>query len=292
MILTLLSPSAWAKDATSVYVCAHPDDCVLFMNPNLYDDIAEGSGKVVMLYLTSGDGGEAFSISGSSYPYVREMAAIEATEWAADINAKTPWPHRRRQIVKFGRHTAERVSYANTVSYFLRLPDGDMYGEGFTHNRHASMKKLKDGTIARLATVDRKNSYRGWKELVGTLGAIIAQETQPGETVALHLSQTDGDANPGDHADHLAGAAAMLSAIEGDRSGRCYRLYEHLDYVVAEMPPNLEGADLQNKIGSFAVISATQSRFLTEESHWDKKHLPFLPRNYFTTRTIPAACGQ
>lgn len=287
-VLALLPAVASAKAGTVVYACAHPDDCFLFMSPNFYDDTARDAEKVVILYLTSGDAGMAFSAEDPrAYPNVRERASLDATEWMADAgeaHADTP---RKSEVVAIRDHPITRVSYANTVSYFLRLPDGDMSGNGFERYGFGSLRKLKSGEITSLAPIDGAPAYTSWQDFVSVLSGILTREVEGEANVTLHISDPDTHANYNDHSDHTTAASGMVEAAQGS----CYRLYKHIDYSIVDKTPNLDGEALQNKAGSFAVLTATQRYFLGTH-HWDKAHLPYLTRNYYTIEVKPAGCDR
>ena len=54
---------------------------------------------------------------------------------------------------------------------------------------------------------------------------------------------------------------------------------------------SLEGAALQDKAGSFAVLSATERHFL-DHHDWEEGHTAYLTRNYSTTITLPDGCDK
>lgn len=294
LLFTLLPSFAAAKTGPNFYICAHPDDCFLFMNPNLYDDITSAE-KVVVVYLTSGDAGVPFSDDASAvpYPYVRELASIDATEWMADVGKDPIRAEETTDNVTLNGHDIERFSYANTVSYFLRLPDGNFYGKGFAHYNDESLRKLQTGEITSLTPIDGKKAYAGWWDVVGVLSGIVSSEMREEKNATLHIQDPDIEANYNNHSDHTAGANAMMEALTQSArdGGHCYQIYKHIDYAIADKEPNLSGAGLQNKAGSFAVLTATQRHSL-EAHHWDGAHLPYLTRNYYRTSTLPEGCSN
>lgn len=272
------------------YVCAHPDDCLLFMGPNLYDDITSGMRKVVLIYLTSGDAGKPFAADEASYPFMREQASLEATDWMADIEKETPPSRRESEIVQIEGREVERVRYARTVSYFLRLPDGNFGGGGFEGNGFQSMRKLHEKQLQPVYTIDKRASYADWPALVGSLSAIVAREAAGEVHLSAHVQELDAHANPGDHADHAAGAQAMLEALSRVSWQPCTTLYRHIGYAIAQMEPNLSVNELQNKAAAFAVLSATERR-LSRVHDWNRAHTVYLPRNYYTVEGLPKGCG-
>ena len=298
MLLLVFPAIASAKSETVVYVCAHPDDCFLFMNPNLYDDIVDASNKVVVVYLTSGDAGFAFSTEGdaTAYPNARELASIDATQWMADVGKDPIQAHLEKETTTIAGHVIPRIGYANTVSYFLRLPDGNMYGDGFERYHHESLRKLKSGEIERITPIDDGAPYAGWQDLVQVLSGILTREAEGESHMTLHIAEPDIAENIHDHSDHTTGASGVMDALAQmtadarETPARCYQLYKHIDYSIAEKQTNLEGVGLQNKSGSFAVLTATQRHFL-DHHNWDEGHLSYLTRNYYTITTLPEGCA-
>lgn len=292
LLLILLPAAASAKSGPVVYVCAHPDDCFLFMSPNIYDDITKDADNAVIIYLTSGDAGLTFDKDGAStpYPIVREMASIDATGWAADVGQVPIQAQQKTEEVTIHGHIINRISYVHTVSYFLRLPDGNMDGNGFERYGYQSMQKLKSGDISALTPIDGHVPYAGWQDLVAVLSGILSRETTGEKNVTLHIAEPDVTKNYNDHSDHTTGASAMMEALTQE-AGKCYRIYKHIDYSITEKTPNLEGIGLQNKSALFAVLTATQRHHLDSYT-WDEAHLPYLTRNYYTTEIMPEGCGS
>ena len=296
LVLSALLPAvAAAAPAPVFYICAHPDDCILFMNPNLYDDTANAAQKVVVVYLTSGDADHAFSKKNAAlaYPNVRELASVEASKWMADVDQEAIRTQQQTNAVSIHGHLVDRVSYARTVSYFLRLPDGNYDGKGFKRYGYQSLRKLKSGEISKITPIDGRAPYTGWQDLTGVLSGILTREAPGVKNMTLHIAEPDTSINTDDHSDHTTGAAGMMELLtqRAQVTDQCYRLYKHIDYSIAQKPINLEGEALQNKSGSFAVLTATQRRFL-DFHNWDKAHRPYLTRNYYTMTTLPEGCEK
>ncbi len=270
---------AKAAQDISVYVCAHPDDCILFMNPELYDDMQRRDGTTVLLYITAGDAGHAFRADSRSYPTARARAAMAATRWMA-ADAHAPNTGAPTSPVSIRGHRIGRWVYGRTVSYFLQLPDGNYAGEGFARYGFQSLSRLQAGAIRRITSIDGTATYDGWADLVQTLAAVLAREAGEAYPIRLHLAEPDAGLNPGDHADHLqAGAAARAALVLHRRGQACDALYQYVDYAIADRPANLSPDDWQTKAGSFAVLTATLRR-LSGINHWDGDHLPYLARRY------------
>lgn len=292
LLIFLVTMSPFAVNAkvrtvpnTVFYVCAHPDDCILFMNPDMYDDIAHNTDKVVLLYLTSGDAGEMFKEQPSSYPYARELASVEATKWIADMSGRADGATLKTTKPLINGHRLTRREYAHTVSYFLRLPDGMMMGEGFERTYFQSLHKLETDKTAILSPIDGRAAYKSWQELVDTLSDIVSREAADGENIAVHMDDPDVDENPHDHSDHTTSARAMLESL----GNRCANIYKHKGYSIAEMSSNIDGEALHNKVASFAVLSAALNR-LQGTHNWDSGHIAYLHANYYRATLQQGAC--
>ena len=296
LLLVTLPAFAMAKPTTSVYVCAHPDDCILFMNPDLYNDIAGAADKVVVVYLTSGDAGLAFNQEAASlsYPYVREQASIDATEWAASAGKDPITAQQETEVVTVEGHDIDRVSYGNTASYFLRLPDGNFDGNGFELYNHESLRKLKNGDIDSITPIDNSAAYTGWKDVTQVLSGILSRETIGEQHVTLHIQDPDIATNTADHSDHTTGGSGVMEMLNQRLAAEpdgCYTIYKHIDYSIAQKPMNLEGDALENKSGSFAVLTATERHYL-DHHDWQEGHTAYLGRNYYSAGTLPDGCDK
>ena len=76
----------------------------------------------------------------------------------------------------FNGHPIYRVSYRNTVSYFLRVPDGNPLGTGYSDTGFQSLKRLADGENNMLSAIDGSTVYHGWSDLIATVRAILDYE--------------------------------------------------------------------------------------------------------------------
>jgi hypothetical protein len=110
-------------DPIVFYVVAHPDDWIYF-TPSIFYDVQNAgkdknnSGKLIIVYLTSGDAGRT-----DGWWQTREAGAKAATRLLASISSmrnsspddfdSTEWQSKDGRLYKFGV----------TKSYFLRVPD-------------------------------------------------------------------------------------------------------------------------------------------------------------------------
>lgn len=278
LVMTALSsPSALAQNAqaVSIYVVGHPDDWQLFMGESAFNDLHDTHVKGVFIYLTSGDGGLGMA---NSFAAAREQAAQNSVRFVTDGTALPVTTTTGTQVIN-GR-AITYWQYKNSISYFLRLPDGFPTG-----SQPKSLHKLYLKQISALPTVDGSASYPDWATLVSTVKGIIARETPQASFVWLNLAETNAQKNPGDHSDHLY---ASLVGQQATASLTCTkRLFA--EYDTALRPANLSMQDVANKAGLLATYTQVMNRMgFNKNNSWDEGHKNYLMRSY--SRTL--ACNQ
>ena len=274
-----------AAPRVSFYFSAHQDDWQLFMNPSAFRDVLDGRTKCVFIHMTAGDAGLGTTNGGRKYPLylARENGAESAIRFMADSDDRPPI-EKLAAPVNFNGHPIYRVSYRNTVAYFLRVPDGSPAGSGYADTGYQSLKRLADGQIETLSAIDGTTSYRGWRELVATLRSIIDFERGHAPSVHLHVPELDPAINPDDHSDHGMTAKAALDAAQ-DLTGA--RRLHHIGYASANRPENLSGQDRDMKCAVYAVTLAGVSA-LDHPTAWQHYDQQFVGRNYFRVEEIAA----
>jgi hypothetical protein len=286
-------PSAQADDPrrpdkVSFYFAAHEDDWQLFMNPSAFQDVIKGAAKTVFVHLTAGDAGLGLGKGGRKHPFylARENGAETAIRFMADVDSAPG--ERSAAPMSFNGHMIYRVSYLNTVSYFLRLPDGRWSGEGFAATGFQSLKRLSDGKNEILRPIDNSTAYHGWDDLVGTVRAIVNYERGRAGLVQVNVAETNPRINPKDHSDHLMTAKAALEAIK-DLS--CVRRVYYVDYASSQLPPNLDAQQRDMESSVFAVTLAGVQA-LDHGTSWHHYDRSFVGRNYFRTQEPSAGCDK
>jgi hypothetical protein len=291
LVLSLLAggaPRAAAEpDKVSFYFAAHEDDWQLFMNPSAFQDVTGAAARTVFVHLTAGDAGLGTGSGGGALPYylARENGAEDAVRFMADAD-HVPASRIETHVMRNG-HRLRRVEYRNTVSYFLRLPDGNIKGEGFARTGFQSLLRLAHGDIATTTAVDASSVYHGWEDLVRTLRAVIDAERGGAALVQINVPETDPVINPGDHADHLMTARAALDAVK-DLS--CVRHVSYVDYASARLPENLNAQQRDMESSVFAVTLAGVQA-LGHGTAWRHYDRAYVGRNYFRVREGTGACA-
>src|SRR5712692_478038 len=123
-------------NSVAFYIVAHQDDWQLFMTPNAYRDMCRPDTKVVFIYTTTGEAGK-----GTSYWQAREKGALQSIRFALDTPDSPPQDFVEGERDACG-HPLYYCVYKNSVSYFLRLPDGRLSGKGSEIYRYESLTKL------------------------------------------------------------------------------------------------------------------------------------------------------
>jgi hypothetical protein len=274
-------------ERVSFYFAAHQDDWQLFMNPSAFMDVADPKTKTVFIHMTAGDAGGGKGKAGRKFPYylARENGAEVAIRFMADSDNQPAEKVASR--MPFNGHQIYRVNYRNTVTYFLRLPDGHPTGSGYRQTGYQSLERLAKGEISSYSAVDGSAVYHGWTDLVSTLRAIVDYERRQARSVQLNVAETNATINPGDHSDHRMTAKAALEAGE---ELACARRVYYVEYASSKLPENLP--DQQREMeSSVLAVTAAGVLALDHASLWNPYHRSYLGRNYFRIEEGAGQCA-
>lgn len=288
-VLFFLLVSTFGQAAPTIfYGMAHEDDWQLFMMPDAYYNTNNSGKKIVFVYLTAGDGGlGSGNFAGVSIPYylAREKAAQVASNYIADVNQ---WGSTAATTtVTINNHSLKRIAYKNTVSYFFRLPDGNVDGNGFPVNNFASLAKFRQGLITSLTALDNSVVFSSWSDLTNTLSALIKLEANPNELVSVSIPDTNTALNPNDHSDHLTTSYAFQDAIQ---FFPCINKNFYVDYYSNTMQTNVSGYALYVDMGTWGATTAALTSNLSF-STMDSGHLSWIGRNYYRSVNSGIACN-
>ena len=292
LVALLLPATALAADdghsgKVSFYFAAHEDDWQLFMNPSAFEDVTGGAVKTVFVHVTAGDDGLGAGTGGRKQPYylARENGALNAIRFMADAD-KMPIDNSAGTMLLNG-HAVFRVSFLNTIAYFLRLPDGDISGSGFAGTGFQSLKHLASGEVNSLSAIDGSTSYRGWGDLVATVRDILTFERGRAQLLQINVAETDPRANPKDHSDHLMTAKAALDAAE---NMACVRRVYYVDYASSKLPDNLNAQqrDIESAVFAVTLDGVIAFDHSTAWHHYDRS---YIGRNYFRVEEPDGQCG-
>lgn len=254
---------------TAVYFSAHPDDFVLFMNP--HRDVTQPDTRVVFIFLTAGDAGEGTGPRTAPYYLARENGAFRAVRFMADsenTNVETP----TTSTVTLNGHPLHMITYKNTATFFLRLPDGAGEGSGYPIHGWASLMKLKTGEAPTITAVDGSTTYRSWSDLVKTMVEIVRNRSSGTPTVWLDTHEFNEKINPRDHSDHRATGYAA-TAVRSNLP--CAGIVYHVGYSNSGLV-NLELSDIETRSGSFANYTSGLAEMGYPGVAWEPTHRSWL----------------
>ena len=290
LIASFPSLAAAQYPSTVFYVAAHQDDWQLFMQPNAFNDAQSSSVKVVFIYLTAGDAGCAAGCIQNDgltpYYLARENGAMRAARFVGTRPDGAPAVALQSTLMING-HWMIRRRYNNTISWFLRLPDGNGGGGGFAGTGNASLRKLYTGEIASISDVTGLTTYFGWADLVATLERIVTFEAAGSTNVWVNVQDPDTLVNTGDHSDHTYTGTAMLEAMT---TRPCVNHAKFLDYVTSSRPVNQSATQIGHEA---ATWGATVSGLIESgaRSTYDGAHNAWLGRNYYSVVRGTGACA-
>jgi hypothetical protein len=283
-----LADEAKRPNKVSVYFAAHEDDWQLFMNPSAFQDVLNGAAKTVFVHVTAGDAGLGIGWGGRKKQYylARENGAEQAIRFMA--NADDEPAKETAGAMTFNGHPVYRVTYRNTVGYFLRLPDGNPSGTGYFETDFQSLKRLRSDAIETLAAVDGSTVYQGWNDLVATVRAIVTYERGDAALLQINAAELNARINPGDHSDHLMTAHVALDAVQGLP---CVRRVSYVDYASSRLPQNLNAEQRDMESSVFAITLAGMLDF-DHGIAWHHYDESYVGRNYFRVVEPNGACGR
>lgn len=282
----------------SYFIHGDADDWQLFMSKKLSSDLAAG-GKTVLITLTAGDegnGANAFNGSPIAYYLAKERGAIYGSKFVSDLNNQPIFPNTyalpiAQSAVLNGKNVV-KYNYGNTngvgrvVNYFLRLPDGGSTGSGYSGTGNQSLKKLKEGTIGTMTSVDGANTYT-WSELVNTIYAIIFAEKSVDPQIWIHTASLNLTTNPNDHSDHFFSATAAQEAVSA-------RLWIGINEFIMDhssnLADNLDDIEFEVECSSFGLYNWS----LTKDLYPNKLNSitrAWFPMEYSTIKRNPVGNG-
>ncbi|RAS74450.1 hypothetical protein A4R27_24175 [Priestia endophytica] len=220
------------------------DDWQLFMNPNVVWELSNKTNKVVFIYTTGNDAG-----GNERYWKGNEEAAINSVQFCINQSGLNGI----RDKVQLNNHVLHRWTSGNAVCYFLRLPDGNLSGEGFANQDYQSLQKLYRGDISFIKTLDQSTVYHGWGEFVNIIQRIIDFEGDGISFIKINHPEVNKTINPGDHSDHIATGLAVKAVPKYER----YHNFSYIGYSLMNYPADLWGEELFWKIGLFFVYDKT-----------------------------------
>ena len=237
----------YQSNTRSVVVVAHQDDWQLFMGDVIAAELKKGS-QVTFVYLTAGDDGRD-----SLYWRTRERAALRSTATAM----RAPFSDTAEQCATalVTAHPIRECVLGSTRSYFLRLPDGNRNGAGFTRYGNESLRKLRKKASRSITAVDRSTRYSGWDDLITTVGELISMSSVDGKG-RVHTTDPSIAINPHDHFDHRL-AGYMVADLRGRL--KLAPMY-YVGYALGTRAPNRNEDQVRDKTAVFGSYDREMTR--------------------------------
>ena len=208
-------------------VVSHEDDDILFMNHDIAAAIAQGE-AMTTVFVTAGDAGRD-----QAYWEGREEGARAAYSVYA---GSSDWVNETIQLrdgpQKFTIATSYLADQPDVRLYFLRLPDGFRGGDGSTLYGNESLRKLWDGSIEEVHSVDGTNSYTR-AELADILLMLMERHQPTQLMVQDHVSILA----PSEHSDHFN--ASLFATLAHQGYDTEHELEAYVGYGTRQLPANL-----------------------------------------------------
>jgi LmbE family N-acetylglucosaminyl deacetylase len=229
-------------------VWAHYDDDLIFANPALQDAFAAGD-CIRTVFLTGSDAGR-----GWGYSQGRELGILRA--YNAMRGQEGLWSEKPVTLLAGAElHQWSPDGDPDITVAFLRLPDGNMNGEGFAATGNVSLSKLLNGAIPALSPISGDAAISS-----ETLTASLAELLQAYHATRLmtHVPSTAAEWTAGDHPDHAAVGTYVRAAWQriGYPVGQ---VVYAIGYPSSSLPANVVGDMLSRKLAPYRAYAAQDS---------------------------------
>ncbi len=259
-------PTIGCVGGTNINIVAHADDDLLFLNPDILHDI-KADICVLTLVATAGDAN-----LDSSYWFSRESGLKAA--YANMANVENTWVQSDDSINNHTVKTFKLVDKPTVSIGFLRLPDGNWDGSGFSNNGYESLQKLWTGNISSINTLDSNSSYTK-ESLIETLNGLM----QLYSTQNIRTQNYVDSYSEADHSDHYTIAYFVNEASKRYQSQ--HNLLPYFDYETQNMEVNVFGEDLVQKQNAFMAYAANDNQLCQTLSEcMNRNYGQWLQRQY------------
>ncbi|MEU4800834.1 PIG-L family deacetylase [Actinosynnema sp. NPDC023587] len=214
---------------TTVSFAAHPDDDLLFMNPDILSDVRAGF-EVWVVYLSAGDlpCGEGFPACGMDYADMRVRG--ERAAYARAARVRDRWTF---EALTLGGHPVATNTLDGTG---VRLVFTFVHAAGGSDQTGDLARMVLDGGFVANPIDDRPPYTR--ESFTGVLRDLLERA---GPDYIRTLSTVGHREEDRDHVDHTAGAI-LVALADLDEDGRTrIRRDEYAGYAIRRRPPNSTG---------------------------------------------------
>lgn len=228
---------------TIMNVVAHEDDDLLFINPTISNDLKQND-CIRTVYMTAGDDGR-----GVSYLKLREKGAEAAYDTM--LHNTNPWVYQQMSLLPGELATVAHPQGNTAVSLtFLRLPDGNLAGQGFAATKHESLARLWNGSLPAITSMNGHASYTS-----AQLTTLLSHLMEIYDPQQINTQADDSTAQIADHSDHIttgkyvAAAARIYGASTGVNTAKLIQYF--MGYPIRGLAANLNAAAVKQKAAAF-----------------------------------------
>ena len=237
-------PNDTCHGTTVMSIVAHEDDDLLFMNPDLSEDIKSGR-CVRTVYLTAGDAG------GDAYYWLGREQGSQAA-YTTMLGTDGIWMQRTVELSGGMFATIVNPKGNSRISLvYLRLPDGNINGKGFASSSYKSLESIRSHPGTKLQTVDDSSGYDS-SSLTAALKQLM-DTYSPNEVRTQALVNESQSFN--DHSDHVATSLFAQDAFKMYHANQLPWLsssfYSYKGYPTRQLPENVSGQQLLEKQNAF-----------------------------------------
>ncbi|KAB8234024.1 GlcNAc-PI de-N-acetylase-domain-containing protein [Aspergillus alliaceus] len=264
--LAILGPITLSA-AQTLNIVAHQDDDLLFMSPDLLNDVRSGR-AVRTVFLTAGDAG-----NGEGYWTGRQAGSLATYARIAKVD--NDWEEGDAGIEGFDIPVYSLSAKPQIELAFLHIPDGNMDGSGFASTGSVSLQKLWEESIDQIGTVDASGTTYTKDELLDVLVDII-ENFDPDRINTLDYVN---DVGSGDHSDHYTtGYFADHASQLADNNAN---FFGYMGYPVRSLSPNLDAATIADKKDIFYFYAGYDAGTChSDEGCAGRPELDWLARQY------------
>ena len=158
----------------------------------------------------------------------------------------------------------------------MRLPDGNIKGQGFRATNYQSLGRLEAGKIGSMGSVDKQSEYS-----YAQLQSAILELMRVYGPAEIHTQAALVDRRYPDHSDHLA--VSRLTRHAWQQYDSRIPINYYIGYPVFSRVANVSGADLQAKEDAFFAYSHFDSGVCSSVENCEKSaasYSTYLPRQY------------
>lgn len=265
------------SSSTIMNIVAHQDDDLLFMNPDLAAQMRAGH-CIRTIYITAGDAG-----AGEHYWQAREKGSQAA--YSTILGVRDVWTRRSVKLDGGQYITVATLTDNPHISVvYMRLPDGNVAGQGFRDYSGQSLVSLESGRIETMSAVDGQAQYNS-SQLIN--GLVELMRVYKPERLNAMATYDVGTLYP-DHSDHKASARFAQKAYEQyakeQNNQSTGKITHFIGYGIHERPINLSAEEQADKLAAFLAYAKFDPGVCQslEECQFQTVYGYYLTRRYTT----------